>query len=92
MILSIDTYGDITWYIDEEFAVHKDMRVHTGGFITMVKVGACMQSRKQKLNTKSSNEADIVGVEDVMTQVICTRYFLKEQVYEIHYNVIYQYN
>ena len=44
------------------------------------------------MNTKSSTEAERVGVDDVLTQVIWTRYFLKDQGYEIRDNVIYQYN
>ena len=48
------------------------MRIHTGGFMTMVTGGACVKSNKQKLNTKSSTEADLVGVGDALTQVIWT--------------------
>ena len=54
--------------------------------------GYYVQYRKQKLNTNISTEAELVGVDDVLTQVICTRYFLKEQGYMIHDNVIYQDN
>ena len=90
LILRIDKYVNIKWYIDAEFAVHKDMRIHTGGFMIMVSGGDYVKSRKQKFNTKSSNEADIFNVHDVLTQVVCTRYFLKEQGYEIQDNVIYQ--
>ena len=60
--------------------------------MTMVTGGACVKSRKQMLNTKSSTDANIVGVDDVLDQVIWTRYFLKEQAYMIHGNVIYQDN
>ena len=74
------------------FAVHADMRSHTGGFMTMVTGGAYVQSIKQKMNTKSSTEAEIFGVDDVLTQVIRTRYFLKEQGHMIQDNVIYQDN
>ena len=70
LILSIDKSGNIKWYVDASFVVHKDMRSHTGGFMTMVKGGAYVQYIKNKLNTKSSTEADIVGVDDVLTQVI----------------------
>ena len=35
LILSIDKSGNIKWYVDASFAVHKDMRSHTGGFMTM---------------------------------------------------------
>ena len=32
--------------------------------------GSFVQSRKQNLNTKSSNEYDIIEVDDALTQVI----------------------
>ena len=60
------------------------MRGHTGSFMTMGEEGAYVESSKHKLNTKSSTEADLVGVYDVLTQVIWNRYFLKEQVYMTH--------
>ena len=64
------------------------MRIHTSGFIFMVEVGAYVQSIKNNLNTKSSTEAKLVGVDYVLTQVMRTRCFLKEQGYIIHGNVI----
>ena len=48
------------------------MRSHTGGFMIMGTGEAYVQSSKQKLNTKSSTEAELVGVDDVLTQVIWT--------------------
>ena len=92
LIFSIDKSGNIKWYVDAEFVVHKDMRSHTGDFMTMSTGGAYVQSRKQKLNTKISTEADLFGSDDVLTQVIWTRYFLKEQGHKIQDNVIYQDN
>ena len=77
LILSIDKSGNIKWYIDAAFAVHKDMRSHTGGIMNMGTGGAYVQSIKQKLNTKSSTESEFDGVYDVLTQLIWTRYFLK---------------
>ena len=88
----IDKSGNIKWYVDASFAVHKGMRGHNGGFVNMGTGEAYVQSSKKKVNTKSSTEADLVGVDDVMTQVIWTRYFLKEQVHMIQDNVIYQDN
>ena len=70
--MSIDKSGNIKWYVDTAFTVHKDMRSHTGGFMTMGTGGAYVQPSKQKLNTKSSKEVDLVGVYDILTQVICT--------------------
>ena len=90
LVFSIDKSGNIKWYVDASFSVHKDIRSHTGGFMTIGTGGAYMKPSKHKLNTKSSNEAKIFGVDYVMTQVICTLYFLNEQGYMIHNNVKYQ--
>ena len=65
--------GNIKWYVNAEFSVHKDMRSHTGGFMNMGTWGVYVQSSKKKLNTKSSTEADLVGVDNVLTQIIWTQ-------------------
>jgi hypothetical protein len=38
-------------------------------------------SKKQKLNTKSSTEAELVGVDDVLPQALWTKYFMEAQGY-----------
>ena len=53
IILSINKSGNTKWYVDADFAVHKDMRSHIGGFVTMVKGGAYVQYSKYNLITKS---------------------------------------
>ena len=60
LILSIDKSGNIKWYVDAVFALHKDMRSQTGGFMTMGTGGAYMNFRKQKINTKSSTETELI--------------------------------
>ena len=92
LILSIKKSRNIKWYVDAAFSVNKYTRSHTGGFMKMGTGGDYVKSRKQKLKTNSSTEAELVGVDDIMTQVIWTRYFLKEQGYMIQGNVIYQDN
>ena len=49
-------------------------------------------STRQKLNTRSSTEAELVGVNDVMPQVLWTRYFIEAQGYTVTNNVVYQDN
>ena len=68
------------------------MRSCTSGFMTMGTIGAYVQYIKNKLKNKSSTEVDVIGVENVLTQVIWNRHFLKNQGYKIHGNVIYQDN
>lgn len=55
--------------------------------------GALMcTSKKQKLNTKSSAEAELVAVNDMMPQIIWTRNFLLAQGFELKGNIVYQDN
>jgi hypothetical protein len=49
-------------------------------------------STKQKLNTKSSTESEVVGVDDGMPQFLWTRYFLEAQGYGIDESIINQDN
>ena len=55
-----------------------------------MRIGRAYVQYRKKLNTKSSTEAELVGVDYVLTQVIWTQYFLKDQVYKIDENVVYQ--
>ena len=66
--------------------------IHNGDFVTMGTIGAYIQPSKQNLNINISTEAELVRVDDVLTQVIWNRYFLKKQGYNIRDNVIYQDN
>ena len=46
LIFIIDKSVNIKCYVDTSIAVHKDMRSHTDGFMTMVTGGAYVQSSK----------------------------------------------
>ena len=49
-------------------------------------------STKQKLNTRSSTETELVGSDDFMPEICWTRYFLKAEGYRILDNVLFQDN
>ena len=54
----------MTW-IDAAYAVHPNMRSHTGGCMSMMGTGTLhARSSKKKLNTKSSTEAEVVGLSE----------------------------
>ena len=50
------------WFIDGAFAVHPDMRSHTGAFMTFGKGMVDGSAKTQKINTTSSTEAEVVAV------------------------------
>jgi hypothetical protein len=80
------------WYVDALFAVHPNMRGHTGGGLTMGIGIPISVSTKQKLNTRSSTESELVGVDDMMPIICWTRYFLLSQGYGIIENLLLQDN
>jgi hypothetical protein len=49
-------------------------------------------SRKQKLNTRSSTEAELVGADDAATMILWTKLFMEAQGYHIEKNILYQDN
>jgi hypothetical protein len=90
--LSGDGHGVIQWWIDASFAVHPNMRGHTGGTMSMGKGSIYSTSTKQKLVARSSTESEVIGVHDVLPQTIWTNNFLKEQGVEVKDTLVYQDN
>eukprot|EP00804_Cyclotella_cryptica_P027764 CCRYP_009202-RA/>CCRYP_009202-RA protein AED:0.72 eAED:0.12 QI:0/-1/0/1/-1/1/1/0/1137 len=80
------------WFIDSAFAVHDDMRSHSGSYMTFGKGMMGGSSNKQKINTTSSTEAETVAVHDNMPNILWTRYFLAEQGYPMRPSIIHQDN
>lgn len=80
-----------TW-IDAAYAVHPDMRSHTGGVISFGRGGLACKSSKQKLNTKSSTEAEFVGASDYLPNTIWAKMFMEAQGHKITENVLEQDN
>jgi hypothetical protein len=92
LTLEAETMCVIKWWVDTVFAVHPDMKGHTGGFMTMGKGTLYGTSKWQKLVTQSLTEAELVGVYDLMPQVLWTRHFLEAQGYTVSDSVVHQDN
>ena len=79
LTLTRDQVGLITWYVDTSFAGHGDEPM--GGLITFGHGADISFSQKQKLNTKDSTEVELMGVDDVLPQVLWKLYFVERQQY-----------
>ena len=90
--MGIDDGGSLHTYVDVSYAVHVDMRSQTGGVMSLGHGTFSQQSRKQKLNTKSSTEAELVGISEYLTYNIWLLNFLHAQGYKVHSNILYQDN
>ncbi len=91
-MLGANNSGVLSWYVDASFALHPSMRGHTGGTLTMGTRFPLVASAKQKLNTCSSMESELMGVDDLMPQILCSRQFPQAQRFNVVNNIIYQKN
>jgi hypothetical protein len=90
LILAADGTGVLSWYVDASFAVHPDVRGHTGGAMTMGTGFILDKSTKHKLNTRSSLVSEIVAVDDLIPQVLWAHLFMKAQGFAVSNNILYQ--
>jgi hypothetical protein len=61
LTLKADNINIIRWWVNASYAVYPNMKSHTGGIMTLGKGTTYGMSTCQKLNTKSSTEAELVG-------------------------------
>jgi hypothetical protein len=92
LMLEADNTHVVKWWVDASFAIHHSMKSHTDGAMMMRKGAIYATSTRQKLNTRSLTEGELVGVNDVMPQILWTRYVLEAQGYGVQDSIIYQDN
>ena len=78
--------------MDASYSVHPDCKSHTGAMMSLGNGAISSMSRKQKLNTKSSTEAELEGVDDASAQILWTNYFIQSQGYVIDETELFQDN
>lgn len=92
LTLEASSANIIHWWVAASFAVHPDMKSHTGACMSLGKGCTINMSSKQKLNTRSSTEAELVGVKDAMALILWVRLFLRAQGFKVTDNIVYQDN
>ena len=90
--MSADDTNTIKWYVDAAFAVHKDYKSHSGATMTLGSGVIASTSTKQKVNTRSSTEAELVGVDDNLSKILWTKLFIEAQGFTVTMNIVYRDN
>ena len=91
-IIGADSMRDLHVWVDASHAVHENMRGHTGGIMSMGLGTLHCKSSKQKLNTRSTTESELVGVSEYLPYPLWQINFWKEQGYDVRNKLIYQDN
>ena len=90
--MSADDSQTIKWYVDSSFAVHKDMRGHTGAIMTLGAGAIISDSTKQKVNARSSTESKMIAADDMISKILWTKRFIEAQGHQVTANIVYQDN
>jgi hypothetical protein len=90
--IGADSLSHFSTWVNASFAVHPDMRSHTGGVISFGRGGLICKSKKQNINTKSSTEAELIGASDYLPHTLYVKMFMEAQGYPIHRATFHQDN
>jgi hypothetical protein len=92
LILPVDSLNITKWWVDVSSAKHDNCRGHTGAMMSLGRISIIGMSKKQKINTRSSTEAEPVGTNDAIPQMMWTRYFLEAQSFIVYESILNQDN
>jgi hypothetical protein len=92
LILKAPIPFKIHCYVDASYAVHVDGKGRTGNVVTLGTGAFKIMSTKHNIVTKSSTEAEIVGVSDGMGSNLGVMYLMEEQGYNVRPLILYQDN
>ena len=81
--ISADNIINISAYIDASYGTHSDYKSHSGCTISMGRGVIYAKSNEQKLNSKSSTEAEMIAVSDNLNHILWLRNFLESQGYKL---------
>ena len=65
----------LTWYIDATFVVYLDIKSHTGLVFILGKGAIIIRLTKQKVNSRSSTEAELNEADEKWSKILLLRSF-----------------
>ena len=92
MVLRIGQKIELKAYVDASFGTYVDMKSVTGMVLMIGNATVYVKSGKQKIVTRSSTEAELVGLSDALSQILWTREFLCNQGLQLGPAIVYQDN
>ena len=91
-VIGAASLPEIMSYVDSAYAVHENMRSHTGGLVSFGIGAAHARSTTSKINVKSATESELVATAEYLPYTLWFRHFMEAQGYSLKDNVIYQDN
>ena len=68
--MEADDVQELKWYIDALYGTHSNLKSHTGSVFTLGNGAICSDSSKQKVNARSSTEAELISIDDKIAKIM----------------------
>jgi hypothetical protein len=91
-IIAADNLCKLFTWVDASYAIHHDMRGHTGGALSFGTGIIHGKASKQRLNIKSSTETEVVVASDYIPYNMWMQHFMEDQGYTLDENMYHQDN
>ena len=95
LLLVLETMGMnlvALWWTDALFGTHWDCKGQSHGIKSFGKGTVIDVSKMQNINTKISMELELVGIDEILLEMIWTNHFIQNQGYKPHATVLHQDN
>ena len=83
LYLKADNVQELKWYVDSSLGTHKDMKSNTRSAFTLGNGAIWNESTKQKVNARSSTEAELISIDNNISKIICMERFIESQGFDI---------
>ena len=92
MTLEANDLRQLQCYVDSAHMLHHDLKGHTGGFTSYGSGTYSTKSKKQRLNSCSSCETELIGTGEYFKHITWARNFMLAQGYNMKATILYQDN
>ena len=92
LTLDIGNKVEVRACVDASFGTYGDMKSVTGVIVMIGSAIIYVKSAKQKIITRSSTEAELVGLSDALSQILWTREFIQHHGISVEPAIVYQDN
>ena len=92
MTIDINDITQLHFYADSAHMLNSDIKGHTGAFVTIGGGAILAKSKKQRLNSSSSCESELIGTGEYLKHVTWVRNFMLAQGYKMKPTILYQDN
>jgi hypothetical protein len=82
-LMADENLSEIKWLVDASHNVHWDCKGQTGAAMMLGKGATISGSNKQRINTKSACESELVRVDDWVSTMLWSLYFMQAQGHDI---------